>query len=319
MNLHVTADQPGEEDLLVTLAPERTDLGSRLDRFVASRLPDLSRGTVQKLIELGHVLVDGQQRKAKFRMTPGEVVTVFIPPPVLVEIEPQEMPLSVVYEDDDLLVIDKPAGLVVHPAPGHPSGTLVNALVARLPRISVGGSNRPGIVHRLDKDTSGLLVVAKTDRGHTSLVRQWADRSVDKRYVALVSGNVEENEATIDAPIGRDPKQRQRMAVVRSGRDAVTHFEVVERFANATLLNVHIETGRTHQIRVHLAFAGFPVQGDRVYGRASASDLNLSRQFLHATELALALPDGTPMRFTSPLPHDLELALESLRAEAAAV
>ena len=174
--------------------------------------------------------VDGQQRKPKFRMTPGEVVSVEIPPPRIDEILPDPIPLAVVYEDADVIVVDKPAGMVVHPAPGHPRGTLANALLAHVPGISVGGSQRPGIVHRLDKDTSGLIVAAKTDRGRTALVAQWESRSVEKTYLALVLGSVGDEEATIDAPIGRDPKNRQRMAVVRSGRPAVTHFRVVERF-----------------------------------------------------------------------------------------
>ncbi len=251
--------------------------------------PNLSRGTVQGLIESGHVRVDGFQRKPKFRMTPGEVVTVEVPPPQLDEILPDAIPLTVVYEDPDVIVIDKPAGMVVHPAPGHARGTLANALVAHVPGISVGGTLRPGIVHRLDKDTSGLIVAAKTDRGRNALVSQWEERTVEKSYLTLVSGVVEDSEATIDAPIGRDPKNRQRMAVVRSGRPAVTHFRVVERFSNSTLLEVSIETGRTHQIRVHLAFIGHPVVGDRIYGREHPADSYLQRQFLHASGLGFRL------------------------------
>src|SRR5688572_23846162 len=246
-------------------------------------------------------------------MTPGEVVAVEIPPPRVDEILPDPIPLAVVYEDTDVIVVDKPAGMVVHPAPGHPRGTLANALVAHVPGIAVGGSRRPGIVHRLDKDTSGLIIAAKTDRGRTSLVEQWADQSVEKTYLALVAGVVEENEATIDAPIGRDPKNRQRMAVVRTGRPALTHFRVVERFQPATLLEVSIETGRTHQIRVHLAFIEHPVVGDRLYGGAQPTDPHLERQFLHASALAFHLPDGEPMRLEAPLPGDLRAALEELR------
>src|SRR5215213_9271053 len=270
----------GEEvgDALVELRPERRDLGMRLDRYVADQLPDLSRGTVQALIESGRVRVDGQQRKSKFRMTPGELVSVEIPPPQIDEILPDPIPLSVVYENADVIVVDKPAGMVVHPAPGHPRGTLANALVAHVPGISVGGSLRPGIVHRLDKDTSGLIVAAKTDRGRTALVSQWESRSVEKTYLALVSGSLGDEEATIDAPIGRDPKNRQRMAVVQTGRPAVTRFRVVERFRTSTLLEVSIETGRTHQIRVHLAFIGHPIVGDQLYGSARAALPQLDRQ-----------------------------------------
>jgi 23S rRNA pseudouridine1911/1915/1917 synthase len=303
-----------EGDELVELHPGRDDLGTRLDRYVADRLPDLSRGTVQGLIESGRVRVDGQQRKSKFRMTPGEVVSVEIPPPRIDEILPDPIPLCVIYEDADVIVIDKPAGMVVHPAPGHPRGTLANALLAHVPGISVGGSQRPGIVHRLDKDTSGLIVAAKTDRGRTTLVTQWEDRSVEKTYLALVSGSVADEEAIIDAPIGRDPKYRQRMAVVRSGRPAVTRFHVVERFPNTTLLEVTIETGRTHQIRVHLAFIGHPIVGDRLYGRARPAEPALERQFLHASALAFTLPNGEAARFEARLPDDLRAVLEELRA-----
>ncbi len=317
MTVESTESDVESDIALIELHPERADLGARLDCFVADQLSDLSRGTVQTLILSGHVLVDGISRKPKFRMTPGEIVTVDLPPPAPDTIEPDEIPLNVVYEDADLIVVDKPAGLVVHPAPGHPRGTLANALVAHVPGIAVGGSNRPGIVHRLDKDTSGLIVVAKTDRGRTSLVAQWADKSVRKTYLALVSGTVEESEATIDAPIGRDSKNRRRMAVMRSGRSAVTHFRVIERFPHSTLLEVDIETGRTHQIRVHLAFAGHPIVGDSVYGRERSTDPPIERQFLHASELAFALPDGTPMRFASSLPRDLRHSLEHLRIEAA--
>src|SRR5215207_805141 len=302
-----------ESDELVKLRPTRDDLGTRLDRYVADQMPGLSRGTVQGLIESGRVRVDGQQRKPKFRMTPGEVVSVEIPAPRIDEILPDLIPLAVVYEDADVIVVDKPAGMVVHPAPGHQRGTLANALLAHVPGISVGGSQRPGIVHRLDKDTSGLIVAAKTDRGRTALVTQWESRSVEKTYLALVSGSLEDEEATIEAPIGRDPKNRQRMAVVRSGRPAVTHFHVVERFPNSTLLEVSIETGRTHQIRVHLAFIGHAIVGDQLYGRARPTDPHLERQFLHASALAFGLPDGGKLRVEAPLPRDLQAVLEELR------
>jgi 23S rRNA pseudouridine1911/1915/1917 synthase len=312
-------DRDDEKDKFVELHPTRDNLGTRLDRYVADQLPDLSRGTVQGLIESGRVRVDGQQRKPKFRMTPGEVVSVQIPTPRIDEILPDPIPLAIVYEGADVIVVDKPAGMVVHPAPGHPRGTLANALLAHVPGISVGGSQRPGIVHRLDKDTSGLIVAAKTDRGRTALVTQWESRSVEKTYLALVSGSVEDEQATIDAPIGRDPKHRQRMAVVRSGRPAVTHFRIVERFPDATLLEVSIETGRTHQIRVHLAFIGHPIVGDQIYGRARPTDPHLERQFLHASALGFRLPDGEALRVEAPLPQDLQTVLEELRAKSASL
>src|SRR5215213_1457077 len=304
-----------ESDQFVEFHPTRDDLGTRLDRYVADQLPDLSRATVQGLIESGRVRVDGQQRKPKFRMTPGEVVSVEIPAPRIDEILPDLIPLAVVYEDADVIVVDKPAGMVVHPAPGHQRGTLANALLAHVPGISVGGSQRPGIVHRLDKDTSGLIVAAKTDRGRTALISQWEERSVEKTYLALVSASVEDEEATIDAPIGRDPKNRQRMAVLRLGRPAVTRFRVVERFPSTTLLELSIETGRTHQIRVHLAFIGHAIVGDQLYGRARPEDPPLDRQFLHASALAFQLPDSTALRLEAPLSRDLQAVLEQLRAE----
>jgi 23S rRNA pseudouridine1911/1915/1917 synthase len=218
-----------------------------------------------------------------------------------------------------VIVLNKPAGLVVHPAPGHPRGTLVNGLLHHAPEIDLGGSNRPGIVHRLDKDTSGLMVVAKTDRARTALLRQWADGSVTKRYIALAQGVVEENEGTVDAPIGRDPFNRQRMAVLPGGRPAVTHFTVLRRFADATLLELAPESGRTHQIRVHLAFIGHPLVGDAVYGgpRATAAT-QAPRQFLHASRLGFVLPTGEPVSFVSALPADLQATLDRLSVEAPA-
>ena len=301
---------------VLTLYPEKPDLGTRLDKFLADTLPDISRSMLQGLIEEGHVLVDGVQRKSKFRVTPGQVVSVDIPPVEDDEIQPDAIPLDVVFEDADVIVINKPAGMVVHPAPGHPRGTLANALVAHVPEIAVGGSHRPGIVHRLDKDTSGLIVAAKTDRGKLTLVDQWADRSVDKTYITLVSGSPDEDEATIDAPIMRDTQNRQRMAVHRNGRDAISHFRVLERFPDATLLEVNIETGRTHQIRVHLAFAGLPVIGDAVYGRPGSDPVTASRQLLHASKLGFDLPEGRRVTFESPLPADFEAALQELRERA---
>ena len=303
---------------VVELRPGREHTNVRLDRFVTEALRDLSRSYVQQLIDNGQVRVDGQIRRAAFKLTPGEVVVVDAPPLVEDALEPEAIPLDIVHEDADLIVLNKPAGMVVHPAPGHPRGTLVNALLAHAPDIAIAGSNRPGIVHRLDKDTSGMMVVAKTDRARNALLAQWNDRSVHKGYVALVSGVVADDAATVDAPIGRDPAQRQRMAVIARGRQAVTHFEVRERFAAVSLLDVAIETGRTHQIRVHLAFIGHPVVGDMVYGRrgesASAAAPGVSRQFLHAATLGLRLMDGRDVTFEAPLPADLAGVLDVLRA-----
>ncbi|MGI8644563.1 MAG: RluA family pseudouridine synthase [Thermomicrobiales bacterium] len=299
----------------IGLRPAPEDRNERLDKFVARNVPDLSRSYLHQLIESGNISVDGIVRRPAFKVTPGQRIEVNIPPPVEDVLRPEHIPLDIVYEDDDIIVLDKPAGLVVHPAPGHPTGTLVNALLHHAPGINVGGRLRPGIVHRLDKDTSGLMAVAKTDRARNSLVEQWQGRSVDKRYIALASGVVTDEEATIDAPIGRDATQRQRMAVVRSGRPAVTRFTVLERFHPATLLDVEIETGRTHQIRVHLRFINHPVAGDEVYGQGRAPIPGLRRHFLHAARLGFSLPDGTGMSFQSDLPSDLSRVLAYLRAE----
>ncbi len=307
-------DQDDREFELFDLHPDRSHLGIRLDRYVASEMTDLSRTYLQTLIDDRHVLVDGQSRRAAFKITPGQHVTVAIPETTDVEIEAQDLPLDILYNDDDVVVIDKAPGLVVHPAPGHPRGTLVNALLFHFPEISIAGSTRPGIVHRLDKDTSGVMIVAKTDRAQTSLVEQWQGRSVAKRYTALVSGVIEEQEATIDAPIGRDPANRLRMAPVRSGKDAISHFTVARRFGDATLLDVGIETGRTHQIRVHLAMIGAPVLGDRLYStpksRGVSNEHGVGRHFLHATALTVDLPNGKRTTFESPLAADLVAVLE---------
>lgn len=315
-------DQDEQEIDVLELRPERPDTNTRLDRFVARTVPELSRSYIQQLIEDGNIRVDGQVRRPAFKMTQGEVVTVAVPPPAEWELVAEDIPLNVVYEDADVLVIDKPAGMVVHPAPGHARGTVVNAVLAHAPGIAVNGSRRPGIVHRLDKDTSGLMVIAKSDRAQNTLAQQWQAHTVEKRYIALVAGTVDEEEASIDAPIARDPKNRQRMGALRSGREALTHFTVRERFPAAMLLDVQIDTGRTHQIRVHLAFIGHPVIGDTLYGdRRSAEmaqQIGLQRQFLHASMLGFRLPGGKQVRFTAPLPEDLRQALDSppLRADA---
>lgn len=301
----------------VLLLPEKGDKGERLDKYVAANVPALSRSYVQELIETDHVLVDGQIRRAKFKITPGQKVVVTIPEPAVVSIEPEDIPLDIVFEDKDVIVLNKPAGMVVHPAPGHPSGTLVNALLHYAPDMAVGGSNRPGIIHRLDRDTSGLMVVVKTDRARTSLVSQWQERTVEKGYVALVYGEVEGEEATIDAPIGRDPQNRKKMAAIRGGREAITHLSVAERLRGCTYLDLDLETGRTHQIRVHLAFIGHPIAGDELYNRHvgpyGGKSAVVDRQFLHAARLAFRLPGGKGVAFEQPLPPDLVRGLERAR------
>lgn len=306
-------DEPRREALVVGEAEE----GQRLDRALVARLPDLSRSYVQTLIDAGYVTVGERTRKASYRLRAGERVDVLIPPPAPGEPQPEAIPLAVVYEDADVIVIDKPAGLVVHPAPGHERGTVVNAILAHAPEVRVNGTIRPGIVHRLDKDTSGLLIVAKDERALAALAAQFHERQTLKVYLALLDGVVEPDEGEIDVPIGRDPRNRQRMAALREGRPARSHFRALERFPQHTLVEVRIESGRTHQIRVHCAFIDHPVTGDPLYGRPDrAADLPLGRQFLHAARLGLRLPHGEYREFTSRLPTDLAATLAFLRTSA---
>ena len=292
--------------------------GERLDRFVARSLPELTRSRVRRLIDGGLVTVDGLlPAKAGAPLASGQRVRVTVPPPEPSELEPEAVPLRIVYEDGDLLVVDKPAGMTVHPAPGHASGTLVHALLAHCPEIAlVGESGRPGIVHRLDKDTSGLIIVAKTETARAALARQLKEREVEKTYLALVEGRLREREGVIDAPIGRHRAQRKKMAVVHGGREARTRYRVVREVAGRSLVEVSPETGRTHQIRVHFAAIGHPVAGDRVYGRPPKADAtlpSLRRQFLHAQRLAFRHPrTGQRLELEAPLPDDLKQALASL-------
>jgi len=285
--------------------------GVRLDKYVAEARPELSRSHVQKLISDGLVTVNGRPAKGSQKLKVGDRIGVVVPPPATSSLEPEEIPLNIVYEDGDLLVVNKPAGLTVHPAPGHPSHTLVNAVLAHYPDLQgAAGSTRPGIVHRLDKDTSGLMVVAKNQAAHQSLSGQIKDRSVAKRYLVLVHGHLSPSTGMVEAPIGRDPRNRKKMAVVSGGRESCTSYCVSRYLDNYTLLEVTLETGRTHQIRVHLAAIGFPVVGDETYGRRSPV---LKRQFVHACHLAFRLPStGEYVEFDAELPEDLEEALERL-------
>jgi len=291
----------------------------RADRFVADTT-GLSRSFVQRLIAEGHLSAGGRLLRANSVLGPGDRLELEIPPAEPAHhLEPDPtIPLRVVYEDDDLLIVDKPAGLVVHPAPGHWQGTLVNALLARGDRFGgIAGTQRPGIVHRLDRDTSGLLMVARHDAAQASLMAQLKARRVKKTYLALVAGRVAAASGRIEAPIGRDPKDRQRFAVVEDGRSAVTVYRVRERFDAWTLLEVDLVTGRTHQIRVHLAAIGHPVAGDPVYGTGTSrrGPDGLERLFLHAWRLELASPSrGELIRATAPLPDELEAVLAGLRA-----
>jgi 23S rRNA pseudouridine1911/1915/1917 synthase len=305
---------------VIELLPEPEHRNLRLDRFIAEQVPDLSRSFVQGLIDGGHVQVDGIQRKASFKMTPGEIVTVEVPPVAGEQVEPEDIPLDILYEDDDVIVVNKAAGMVVHPAPGHPSGTLVNAIRFHATEIAERGTERTGIVHRLDKDTSGVMIVAKHNAAMAALQAQWADSTVEKRYVALVEGVVQEEEAVIDVPIARNRIDRKKMGVDREGRAALSIVNVRERFPRATLLDVDLRTGRTHQIRVHLAFIKHPILGDGVYGGKRsvehARDLGIGRQMLHAAELTIRLPSaGDSRTFRAPLPADMQLAIHQLREE----
>ena len=287
--------------------------GERLDRFLAARVEGYSRSALQKLIGDELVLVNGVPVKAGYKLSQGDLVSAYLPP---LEIppspKPQLMDLDVIYEDQDLLVINKPAGMVVHPAPGHLSGTLVNALLARYPELAGEGSERPGIVHRLDRDTSGLILVAKHPAAKAHLQAQFKRRQVDKTYLALLHGVLEPVQGIVEAPIGRDPRNRKRMAVVTEGRPARTGYRVRQHYPEHTLVEATLETGRTHQIRVHFAAIGYPVAGDTVYGRRHSA-LDLRRQFLHAWRLAFALPSSEQERsFLAPLPHDLQSVLDDL-------
>jgi len=297
--------------------------GTRLDRFLVSVIGDRSRSQIQRLIEAGHVQVGGRAAKANQAVRPGQDVAIHIPEPVDANPRPEALPLRIVYEDRDLVVVDKPAGMVVHPAAGHDSGTLVNALLHHVTDLSgIGGEKRPGIVHRLDRGTSGLMVVAKNDAAHDELSRQFHDREVEKEYIALVWGVVQAGRR-IDAPIGRDPVQRKKMSArAQRSRSAVTRIVRADVLNPAlTLARVAIQTGRTHQIRVHLSAIGHPVVGDALYGgvrRRVPGDLravtHLDRPFLHAARLAFThLGDGRRMEFESPLPEDLQRVLDELQ------
>lgn len=293
--------------------------GDRLDRVVSAHLSDFSRSYAAHLIDGGNVAVNGVVAgKPSHRLKAGDTVAVSVPPPQPAVLRAEAIPLVVVYEDADLLVVDKPAGMVVHPAPGHTSGTLVNALLAHVPNLELdmGDEARPGIVHRLDKDTSGLLVVAKRRAAHEALTRQMAKRTMHKEYIALVDGHPRPPEGLVDAPLARDPRDRHRMAVVAGGRIARTHYRVERDIGPYSLVKATLETGRTHQIRVHMAYTGHPLVGDPVYGKRTLHDaekLGLGRQFLHAHKLGFTLPSSGEWReFVSELPGDLREVLRRL-------
>jgi 23S rRNA pseudouridine1911/1915/1917 synthase len=301
------------------LSVDAAAAGTRLDRWLAAQVPELSRARLQSLVAGGHVRVDGAARKASHRLAGGERVEIEIPPPPSQELAPERIALAVVFEDAHVLVVDKPAGMVVHPGAGHATGTLAAAVLAHAPATAVvGGARRPGIVHRLDKDTSGLLVLAKSQTAYDALTAQLAERSVSRRYLAVVHGRLPADAGVIDAPIARHPHDRVRMAVAPrgKGRRAVTRYRVLERFAHFTFVEVTLETGRTHQIRVHLASLGHPVAGDDVYGGRARREVpvDLDGYALHAAALAFVHPiTHTRMQFESSLPARMERLLARLR------
>lgn len=288
--------------------------GERLDKLLARSCPGVSRSQIQKLIGAGNVTVNGKPARPSLKLKSGNRVKIVIPPPELSTLIPQDIPFETIYEDADVIVINKPAGLTVHPAPGHHSHTLVNALLSKFPDLrTFGSSPRPGIVHRLDRDTSGLMVIARNERVRQYLINQFKSHSVKKGYLVLVKGSLAPAKGVIEAPIGRDPVNRKRMAVVSSGREARTAYKVLQYLEDYTYLEANIETGRTHQIRVHFSAIGYPIVGDAMYGVKSPI---LPRQFLHAYSLELRLPcDNQIHVFTSSLPAELKNALQMLRFE----
>lgn len=287
--------------------------GDRIDKAVSTLDSEWSRTQVQQWIKEGNVLVNGTPVKSNYKCSINDKIEIFIPDPEVLDVLPEEMDLDIYYEDKDVLVVNKPRGMVVHPAPGHLTGTLVNGLMAHCKDLSgINGVLRPGIVHRIDKDTSGLLMVAKNDMAHESLVNQLVEKTVTRKYKAIVHGVIPHDFGTIDAPLGRDPKDRQSMTVVDEGKHAVTHFHVLERFADFTFVECQLETGRTHQIRVHMKYIGYPLAGDPKYGPKKT--LEIDGQALHAGVLGFTHPrSGEYLEFEAPLPADFEHLLDQLR------
>jgi 23S rRNA pseudouridine1911/1915/1917 synthase len=309
-------NQPASERILNFRYDKETP--ERLDKYLVGLLQEFSRTRIQSLIEDGHVDVNGQAaKKAGQTLESGFSVTVRIPPPAPTGLIAEEIPLNVVFENDDLIVVNKPAGMVVHPAAGHSSGTLVNAVLGYDPGIEgIGGEERPGVVHRLDKETSGLIMMAKNERAHRWLQDQFRLRKVEKTYLALVDGKPPTPSGRVEAYIGRDPKQRKQMAVVseKKGREAISEYKTLESFSKHTLLEFHPLTGRTHQIRLHCAFLGCPIVGDAVYGRRNFT-VDINRHFLHAAKLKITLPgEKHPRTFEASLPEELVKALDAVRS-----
>ncbi|WP_445479595.1 RluA family pseudouridine synthase [Lysinibacillus irui] len=297
----------------VTYTIEEQQQGERIDKALSSLQTEWSRTQIGNWISEGIIQVNGEAVKAKYKVKAGDVIAIDVPEVEELDVVAENLDLDIVYEDADVLVVNKPKGMVVHPAPGHMTGTLVNGLMYHCKDLSgINGVLRPGIVHRIDKDTSGLLMVAKNDTAHESLVNQLVNKTVTRKYIALVHGHIAHDKGTIDAPIGRDQKDRQKQAVVDNGKHAVTHFQVVERFGEYTLLECRLETGRTHQIRVHMNYIGFPLVGDPKYGPKKTIDFG--GQVLHAATLGFDHPStGEYLEFEAPLPADYEQLLNDLR------
>lgn len=298
----------------LTVSPE--EAGVRIDKYLTEQLPDITRSYLQKLLKNGSVQMNGKSVKVSTKTAAGAVIELTIPEPEEPEILPEDIPLDILYEDSDVILINKPKDMVVHPAAGHYTGTLVNALMyhCKGDLSGINGVLRPGIVHRIDKDTTGVLIVCKNDKAHNALAEQLKEHSITRKYRAIVCGNLKEDEGTVDAPLGRHPQDRKKMAIVRTGgKRAVTHYRVLERFGNYTYIECQLETGRTHQIRVHMASLGHPLLGDEVYGRVK-SPFKLEGQTLHAMVLGFIHPTtGEYMEFEAPLPEYFEKLLEKLR------
>lgn len=313
MSLDQTLEDFEEEKLEWVAGP--ADAKERIDKYAKTQLgEEFSRSQIQLWIEAGNLVVNGAPVKANYKLAEGDRIVLVIPEAEPTEIVPEDIPLEIYYEDSDVIVVNKPRGMVVHPAPGHTSGTLVNALMFHCKDLSgINGQLRPGIVHRIDKDTSGLIMAAKNDKAHASLAAQLKAHTVTRKYYALVHGNVSHDQGTVDAPIGRDPHDRKMYTVIeRNSKHAVTHFQVVERFGDYTLLELKLETGRTHQIRVHMKFIGHPLVGDPLYGRSKG--IKMDGQALHAAVLGFDHPeDGRYLEFSAPIPADMENVLQSLR------
>ena len=290
------------------------DKGKRLDIYIAENFNELSRTMIKKLIESNNVLVNDKSEKVTYKVQANDNISIDVPEAKETKLKAQEIPLDIIYEDSDIIVVNKPKGMVVHPANGNPDGTLVNAIlsICKNSLSGIGGELRPGIVHRLDKDTSGLIIVAKNDKAHINMSEQIKERNVKKTYIALVRGNVPEEEATINMPIGRSTKDRKKMAVTKNGKQAITHFKVLKRYSKYTLLEIKIETGRTHQIRVHMAEIGYPVVGDAVYSNGK-NEFGIEGQMLHAYKLEFMHPiTNKHMELTAPLPQYFEEILKKL-------